>query len=395
MSRNLFLKLRYAILLILLGLIALFETRQPFPSFRLASFILAFLALALSASLLRGKLRDGFVVLASLAFGLSIVEAAAILLDRQGGVVASVTNGWSVPQPVIGWGPQHAGSFHAEKSDPQSGVSIYKADYTIDSNLLRETHSAETGPTIAFFGDSFTFGEGVNDAETLPQAFADLLGRRERVLNMGFSGYGPHQFLAELQTGRFDGVIGAQPRLFIFMTGAGHAERSACKPFWVRKGPRYVLENGEVVSKGLCYEGLRLWAREWLDNTAFYRSFIEPYIQKATHEDVELYIRIVLAAVKLAKEKYGVATLIPYAGPLLTGTDYLKGTGFTHDEIIRHLREGGAMVVDVALTKDKCPDELCIKGDGHPTPLANRLRASIIKEYIEQHVPGILVAGLQ
>ena len=150
MSRNLSLKLRYAILLILLGLLALIETRQPFPSFRLVSFILAFLALVLSASLLRGKLRDGFVVLASLAFGLSIVEAATILLDRQGGVIASVTNGWSVPQPVIGWGPQHAGSFHAEKSDPQSGVSIYKADYTIDSNLLRETRSAETGPTIAF-----------------------------------------------------------------------------------------------------------------------------------------------------------------------------------------------------------------------------------------------------
>ena len=93
MSSNLFLKLRYAILLILLGLIALFETRQPFPSFRLASFILAFLALALSASLLRGKLRDGFVVLASLTFGLSIVEAAALFLDRQGAVVASVTNG--------------------------------------------------------------------------------------------------------------------------------------------------------------------------------------------------------------------------------------------------------------------------------------------------------------
>src|SRR5208337_4312105 len=81
MSRNLSHKLRYAIILILLGLIALFETRQPFPSFRLASFILAFLALALSASLLRGKLRDGFVVFASLIFGLSIVETAAILLD--------------------------------------------------------------------------------------------------------------------------------------------------------------------------------------------------------------------------------------------------------------------------------------------------------------------------
>jgi hypothetical protein len=103
----------------------------------------------------------------------------------------------------------------------------------------------------------------------------------------------------------------------------------------------------------------------------------------------------VLAAVTLAKEKYGVATLIPYIGPHLGGNDYLKGMGFTDDEIIRRLREGGATVVDVSVTKDGCTDELCIKGDGHPTPLANRLRASIIKDYIEHHVPGTLVADLQ
>ena len=102
-----------------------------------------------------------------------------------------------------------------------------------------------------------------------------------------------------------------------------------------------------------------------------------------------------LAAVTLAKEKYGVATLIPYIGPHLGGNDYLKGMGFTDDEIIRRLREGGATVVDVSVTKDGCTDELCIKGDGHPTPLANRLRASIIKDYIEHHVPGTLVADLQ
>jgi hypothetical protein len=305
-------------------------------------------------------------------------------------------NGWSVPQPIIGWGPQHAGTFHAEKTDPQSGVSIYKTDYTIDTNLLRETRSAESGPTIAFFGDSFTFGEGVSDSETLPQLFADSLGRKERVLNLGFPGNGPQQFLAELQSGRFDGVIGNQPRLFIFLTGAAHAERSACKPFWVRKGPRYALENGEVVLKGLCYEGLRLWAREWLANTASYRLFAEPYLQKATHEDIELYIRIIIAAVNLAKEKYGAATLIPYMGPdLVLGDSYLEGTSFTDGEIIQRLRNGGAMVVDVGLTSGGCPDELCIKGDGHPTPMANRRRASIIKDYIERHAPEILFASVR
>jgi hypothetical protein len=388
MARKLSRMLRLAAIPVLLALIGWMEARHPVPAFRLFTFFFVFLVFADLASLLLGKGRNGLVILASLAFGLSIIETTATILENKVSLVA--TNGLFVRQPIIGWGPEHAGRFHAEKTDPKSGVPIYKANYTIDSNLLRETRSAETGPTIVFFGDSFTFGEGLSDAATLPQVFADLLGRNQRVLNLGFSGYGPQQFLAELQTGRFDEVIGAQPRLFIFMTSAGHAERTACKPIWVRFGPRYALENGQVEWKGPCYDGLSLRMREWLENTASYRLFIEPYLQKVTHEDVELYIRILLTAVNLAKEKYGVVTLIPY----IPDVGYLKGTGFGDDEIVQRLRDGGAMVVDVSLVEDESnAAKLTIEGDGHPTPLANRLRASIIKDYIENHMPGILVAG--
>ena len=390
MGRKLSLKSRIAVTLIILGLIALMEARHPFPFFWLATFILVFLALAVMASQLRGTPRDGFVVLASLAFGLSIVEATAAILETK--VEAVTTEGLSALQPVVGWGPEHAGRFHAKKTDPKSGALIYEADYTIDSNLLRETHSVETGPTIVFFGDSYTFGEGLSDADTLPQIFADLLGRKQRVLNLGFSAYGPVQFLAELQTGRFDAVIGAQPRLFIFMTAPWHADRTACKAYWERSSaPRYALENSQIVFKGECNKGQIPWLREWIENLASYRLFIKPYLQKVTHEDLELFIRVVLAAVNLAKEKYGVATLVPY----LTNHGYLKGTGFSDDEIIQRLRDGGAMVVDVSLGKDDdCTHGLCIKGDGHPTPLANHLRASIIKDYIENSMSGILVAGV-
>jgi hypothetical protein len=392
MNHNLSRTSRYAVILIALGLIALMEAGRPFPSFRLATFILAFLASAGLASLLRGKLRNGLVVLASLAFGLSIIEATAAMIEA--GTSPVVTNAWSVGQPIIGWGAPHAGRFHAEKTDPKTGVPIYRVDYTFDSNLLRETHSVETGPTIVFFGDSFTFGMGLNDADTLPQVFADLLGRKQRVLNLGFPGYGPQQFLAEMQAGRFDGVIGAQPRLFIFLTAAAlHVERTVCKPFWMRHGPRYVLENGQVALKGACYEGPSLWLREWLENTASYRLFIAPYGNKISHDDVDLFIRILVAAVNASKEKYGIATLIPY---IPAGASYLNGTGFSDDEIVQRLRDGGAMVVDVSLAKEEAAGaKLRIEGDGHPSPLANRLRASMLKDYIENRMPGILVAGLQ
>jgi hypothetical protein len=391
MSRDLPRKAPYAVILILLCLIALMEAGQPFPSFRLVTFILAFLALAGLASLLRGKLRDGLVVLAALAFGLSMIEAMATILETKVAPPAVVTKGLSVPQPVIGWGPEHAGRFHAERTGLKSGVPMFSADYTIDSNLLRETHSVESGPTIAFFGDSYTFGEGLNDAETLPQAFADLLGRKQRVLNLGFSAYGPQQFLAELRTGRFDGVIGAQPRLFIFMTAAWHISRTACKLSWAAHLPRYALENGQLALKGDCYEGLNLWSRAWLESMASYRLFIEPYRNKISHDDVDLYIRMVVAAVNLAKEKYGVVTLIPY----LAWPEYLKGTGFNDDEIVQRLRDGGAMVVDVSLAKEEAAGaKLHFEGDPHPTALANRLRASMLKDYIENRLPGILVAGV-
>jgi hypothetical protein len=131
--------------------------------------------------------------------------------------------------------------------------------------------------------------------------------------------------------------------------------------------------------------------REWLENMASYRLFIEPYLQKGTHEDVELYIRILLAAVSLAKENYGVATLIPY----IRNPRYLEGTGFSDDEIVQRLRDGGAAVVDVSLAKEEAAGtKLHFEGDPHPTALANRLRASLLEEYIENRMPGILVAGL-
>ncbi|MGH6845411.1 MAG: SGNH/GDSL hydrolase family protein [Methylocella sp.] len=390
MVRKLSLMPRLAAIPLLLALIGWMEARHPVPAFRLFTFSLVFLTLADVASLLRGKGRNGLVVLASLAFGLCVIEAVATLLEPK--TSTTVTPGRSVRRPVIGWGPGHAGRFHVEKRGP-AGAVIYVADYTIDANLVRQTTAGEKGPAIVFFGDSYTFGEGVNDAETLPQAFADLLDRKERVLNLGFIGYGPQQFLRELEAGLFDPLIGARPRLFIFMTAAWHAERTACKASWTPPAPRYALENGQIVFKGACNEGPSLWLREWLENTTSYRLMVEPIRHKLSHDDVDLYIRILLAGVSLAKEKYGVATLIPYLR-VRAGEDYLGGTGFTDESIIARLREGGAIVIDASLAEEEAQGALIsIPGDGHPTPFANRARAAMVKNYVEQQMPSILRAA--
>jgi hypothetical protein len=386
--------LRVALIPALFALIAIVEAWQSFAMFRLVTFVVVFLLLADIVSLVRGKWRDFALVLAALAFGVCLIEAAANIRQYRQATVL-FPNGLAVRRPVIGWGPEHAGRYHVENIDRSTGATIYSVDYTIDPNLLRHTQSCETGPTIVFFGCSLIFGEGVNDADTLPQAFADSLDRKERVLNLGFSSYGPQQFLSELQSGLFDSVIGSQPRLFVFLTWAGHVERTACKPYWMRHAPSYTLENGQLLLKGACHEGFSLRLQEWLQNSATYRWLVEPYRLRVSRDDVELYIRIMLAAVNVAKEKYNVPTIILFDRSLNSPRGSLPGTGFSDDMIIQRLKDGGATVIDVSLDKEEAAGAMVsIPGDLHPTPLANRIRAAILKNYLEQNMSGTLVLGL-
>lgn len=237
---------RVAAIPLLIALIAILETRQPFGMFRLCTFGAVFLLLADVVSLLRGKWRDFALVLASLALGIFLIDAAGNIWGPKDPVVHS-PDGLFAPRPVIGWGPNRAGRYPNERIDPKTGAAIYKAAYTIDSNLLRHTQSCEKGPAIVFFGCSFTFGLGLNDEDTLPQLFADSIDRKVRILNLAFGGYGPHQFLSELQAGLFDSVIGPQPKLFVFVTAAWHAERSSCRSRYGLNAPRYVIENGKLI----------------------------------------------------------------------------------------------------------------------------------------------------
>ncbi len=381
-------RLAYLAIPVLLGLIALFEAWHFVHFFRLFTFIAFFLLLADLAWLARGKARDILLMLASLAFGLVVLEGVAnvMMVDAHG--TAANRGTWSSAEPIMGWGPDKPGAFHDYRI-AANGSTIYDATYTIDHNLLRKTLSCQKGPTIAFFGCSYTFGDGVNDNQTLPQNFSNLLDRKTRILNLGFTGYSPQQFLREEQTGRFDKVIGPNPKLFVFLTAVWHAERTACKAYWTPRAPHYALKDGKLVYTGACNPvGPSLWFREWLENTASYRVFIEPYRQRLTHDDIDLYVRILNAAVQLAKEKYHVPTLVLY---LRSNPRYFRNTGFSDDKIMQRLREGGAIVVDASLLKEKkAGAKLNIPGDGHPTPYANELRASLLKTYLEKHAPDVL-----
>jgi hypothetical protein len=343
---------------------------------RFFEFVLGFAIAVYVIAVAKGRLRSVALTLASLLFCLAAAEFYAL---RQFAPAIDVTSpGFSGARPNLGWGPQHAGVFHQKKLDARNGSVIYDAAYTIDENLNRQVISAAAGPTIAFFGDSMTFGQGLADADTLPQAFADATARQYRVLNFGVPGYGPQQFLRAMETDMYRNLL-SEPRLFVMLTVSWHAERTNCAEGFMSHAPRYVLADGALAYEGACEDYWpqhvrRLWTRTAMDSV-----FLKPALGGANVADMDLYVAILIRAGQLAREKYGVPTLILY----LSDEGYIRRAGTTDQKIMQRLRDAGLLVVDAGLdAKDFPGQNLGIPGDGHPTGVANRAHALMVRDVL-------------
>jgi hypothetical protein len=215
---------------------------------------LGFALAAYAAVVVRGRMRDGLIIVATILLGFAGIEAYSVAVEARPIDIRS--RGYSAPNPILGWGPERPGVFHQTKLEAKARQVIYDVDYTIDEHLTRQVFAAKSGPTVAFFGDSMTFGTGVADASTLPQLLADRFDRKIRVLNLGFPGYGPQQLLRALETDRFDTLLGHETRLFIFQTAPWHAERSSCIAGFMLRAPRYEMVDGRATFSGTCLRTL-------------------------------------------------------------------------------------------------------------------------------------------
>lgn len=337
---------------------------------------LVFAAIVWLTAIAPARVRNGLLAVASAALCFIAFEAYCIVAYP--GAIDIQTPGYRVGHAVIGWGPAHAGVFHHKKLDGGDGHVIYDVAYTIGDDLTRRVVSAPTGPTVAFFGDSMTFGIGIPDTETLPQSFADVTGRRLHVLNFAISGFGPQQYLRAIEAGLYDKLL-TPAQAIVFLTAPWHAERSSCLRGFMLRAPRYALVNGKPQFAGACSD---LWAsrlRAALSITAVTSHFVEPLLGRADRAALDLYVAILLRAGELGRQKYGARTVILY----LRDPAYLGHTGYTDDQIMDRLREGGLTVIDATLDQAKFPgQDLYIPGDGHPTGIANRARAAMLAEQL-------------
>ncbi len=331
----------------------------------------------------RGRTRDVALGFASIVLGLAIIEIITSTLGGQA-TTYKEKDSWA-PRPELGWSPARPGPIH-ERKIAANGNVIYDVVNTIDENLTRKVVSTDGGPLIAFFGDSFTFGAGVQDADTLPQAFADITDRKFRVLNLAVTAYGPQQFLRALEIDVHDALLRRDPRLFVMLTAPWHAARTSCKASNAWLGPSYALENGAPAYRGPCSAramGVLGVFHNLFRSTEAYKYIFEPREQPTESADLDLYMAILIRAGEIARQKYGVPTLILYLPDNLSDTRYRLGPGYGNEDIMRKLRAGGLQVLDATIDENAYPGQtLIIQGDGHPTGLAHRIWAGRVKDFV-------------
>jgi len=116
---------------------------------------------------------------------------------------------------------------------------------TIDPGGLRHTGEHTADAPILAVGDSFTFGDEVNDAQTWPAQLQLLTGRR--VLNGGVSGYGFDQTVlrAEQLAPRY------KPSAIVVSFIADDIRRTEMRRLWSADKPWFELDKDQLTLRGV------------------------------------------------------------------------------------------------------------------------------------------------
>jgi hypothetical protein len=293
------------------------------------------------------------------------------------------------------------GTFRAVKTYGFGTGVVYDVHYSIDKNSMRVTPDSPKGhgPAIMFFGDSFTFGQGVNDDETLPNAFSILSGMR--VLNFGASGYGPQQMLRLLELDIPKIVEPQFPRLMVYTALAEHIQRAAGHADWDQDGPLYEVENdraryvGSFSEHNIACDPMaikRTVIERLLEASSIWQAYAGSDYCSASHDmdtlkhDRTRFLAIVKDASAIAQQKY-------QSNLVVILWDSTRADDSTEQDvkwIEAKLLDNNIPTLTLSKTvKERHFDSWIIERDGHPDPRAYREVAKTLISWLQQN-PGLL-----
>jgi hypothetical protein len=274
---------------LLLGLLLFPLAYLSFKKFSDYSWVIILLA-TFSYLLLLG-LKIKIVTFKILFFNISAIFFALFLyegflwlrnMSPTNGKSIQTTGEYSVANQYLGYGPKNEGVFISKETI--NNEVIFDVSYTIKDGLRYTPNSNEKShKCVLFFGCSFTFGEGLSDTSTLPFFFNQYANQQYNVLNYGFSGYGPHQMLANIENRVAKDIqVYKNQKIAIYSFIIDHVSRAAGYASWDQKGPKYETIDGSIRRVGAFSKLPRIIVNHLSHSYIYKRLFCE---RKPTHLD--------------------------------------------------------------------------------------------------------------
>lgn len=320
------------------------------------------------------------IPISSILICLSLIETSLLLFyDKPKTYFDRATDysSYSYFERVKGFGYRVQPGVHTSRELTHDGEVIYDVSYTIGKDGYRESSSG--GKFNAYiFGGSHTFGEGLNDNETLAHYLS--LSPDLKVKNLGVHGYGMHQALYNIENG-----ISSLDGTNILLTAPWHSARSACKPSYTVGTPKYIIVEGYAALKGVCKNNnilIKILAQSKIFILT-QRSLIHESRQR--NDDFDLYLAILRTIAKKTHEN-GSKLVISY---IKGKKSEFKNTNWTNESLMQELNKIGDIFIDVTLSKTR--EELdnsfyLHELDPHPSSEANKVRAMMISSAIKKDI---------
>jgi hypothetical protein len=350
---------------------------------------LAVIALVCLVSIVRLRKpiwRNTALVTASVLLGLAGIEFALGILEPRGEEVGAVRvqdpQWWYPWDPVVQFRPTP--NTVVKSRATYRDQLLYDVKYTIlPSGDRAVPGSVDTGPTYLFMGDSYTFSEGVEDADTLPSQFAQQLRPPAHVVNLGVPGWGATHMVRAVEAGLFDKyVVGKVAAVIIWVTPP-HLERVTGDSSWLDNAPRYDYgADGKLHHTGSFKE--YRWTHPLAGLAYLARAHLQ-IVRRLTNaaqerEQTKLYVDLTRRLQELVRERFGAPLILLSNGPEASPPDQ---PDLNYLPAFDGLRGIGAPVISVRKMIGPASgwDRYFIPHDGHPTPLLNRMVADALVDY--------------
>ena len=284
-----------------------------------------------------------------------------LLQSRRSELFYTISGARKIKDPVYGY--IYPPASHRHETVYYADSLLLEAGYTFDSLGRRYTpqeHLYKKRSTL-FFGCSFTYGDGVNDAETLPAQYASL-DTNSNVFNYAIDGWGPQQTLQELTHRNLPSETSSDTALGIYVWIDDHLKRAALFKShyfnWTQYFPCFVLQDDSLLYKGSFESAYPYRAAMFklLDHSIFLKNIdIPAHVSSA---DYELSCAILKASQKAFLRQFKSGKFVVFIYP---GSD---------PELIPYLKKAGIEYISGDKIELRQTD--FIPRHGHPNKTANK-----------------------